>query len=307
MFFILANTLGRLSVPSHALALIALVGGLLLLTRFRRAGRRILIGCLVVLVVVGAWPVGGALVYVLESRFPAWTGTGAPDGIVVLGGPIPIRASLLRGHPVVRSGAERLTEIPALAKRFPNARIVFSGGNPNLVAGGPPEAQFAVPLLQSFGIAPERIVAEDRSRNTRRERSLHQGPGQSKARRALAPGHVRRAHAARGRRVPQGRLPGRALSGRLAERSQSVLAMAAAVAVIPGALGRARRRRQGMDRARRLLAGRLFVGTVPRSRRQPSAGPAQPIDTLTVRPGPASLSKRTIVAWISSDAIVGNC
>jgi uncharacterized SAM-binding protein YcdF (DUF218 family) len=167
MFFILANTLGRLSVPSHALALIALVGGLLLLTRFRRAGRRILIGCLVVLVVVGAWPVGGALVYVLESRFPAWTGTGAPDGIVVLGGPIPIRASLLRGHPVVRSGAERLTEIPALAKRFPNARIVFSGGNPNLVAGGPPEAQFAVPLLQSFGIAPERIVAEDRSRNTR--------------------------------------------------------------------------------------------------------------------------------------------
>jgi uncharacterized SAM-binding protein YcdF (DUF218 family) len=167
MFFILANTLGRLSVPSHALALAALIGGLLLLTRFRRAGRRILIGCLVVLVVVGIWPVGGALLFVLENRFPAWTESGPPDGIVVLGGPIPVRASLLRGHPVVRTGAERLTEIPALAKRFPNARIVFSGGNPNLVAGGPPEAQFAVPLLESFGIPPDRILAEDRSRNTR--------------------------------------------------------------------------------------------------------------------------------------------
>jgi len=165
MFFFLANTAGRLSVPSHALVLIALFGGLLLLTRFRRAGCRILLVCLVVFVVVGAWPVGGALLYVLESRFPAWAGTVAPDGIVVLGGPIPVQASLLRGHPVVRAGAERLTEIPALAKRFPNARIVFSGGNPSL-AGGPPEAEFAMPLLQSFGIPRERLVAEDRSRNT---------------------------------------------------------------------------------------------------------------------------------------------
>jgi uncharacterized SAM-binding protein YcdF (DUF218 family) len=165
MFFFLASTVGRLSVPSHALVLIALLGSVLLVTRFRRAGRRVLLGCLIVFIVVGAWPVGGALLYVLENRFPAWSGTTAPNGIVVLGGPIPIQASLLRGHPVVRSGAERLTEIPELARRFPNARIVFSGGNPSL-AGGPPEAQFAVPLLRSFGIARERLIAEDRSRNT---------------------------------------------------------------------------------------------------------------------------------------------
>ena len=165
MFFFLANTVGRLSVPSHALALIALLGGLLLLTRFRHAGRRVLLCCLIVFVVVGAWPVGGALLYVLENRFPAWSGTDAPDGIVVLGGPISISRSLARGHPAIQSGAERLTEIPALARRFPNARIVFTGGNPSFT-GGPSEAQFAVPLLQSFGIPPERIVAEDRSRNT---------------------------------------------------------------------------------------------------------------------------------------------
>ena len=53
MFFILASTLGMISIPSHGLALIALVGGLLLLTRFRRAGRRVLIGCLIVFVEIG--------------------------------------------------------------------------------------------------------------------------------------------------------------------------------------------------------------------------------------------------------------
>jgi uncharacterized SAM-binding protein YcdF (DUF218 family) len=149
MFFILANTLGSLVIPSHALTLTVLFGGLLLLTRFRRAGRRVLIACFIVFVLVGALPVGGTLMFVLENRFPDWAETGPPDGIVVLGG----------------GGAERLAEVPALVRRFPNARVVFTGGNSSLF-GGPPEAQSGVPLLQSFGIAPERIVTEDQSRNT---------------------------------------------------------------------------------------------------------------------------------------------
>jgi uncharacterized SAM-binding protein YcdF (DUF218 family) len=167
MFFILSKTLGVLSSPSHAIALLALLGGLLLLTRFRRAGRRVLIFCLVVFVVVGAFPIGGVLVLILESRFPPWVETsGPPDGIIVLGGPISPPMSLARGHAVMGPGAERLTETPALARRFPNARIVFSGGNASLTGHGPSEAQFAVPLLESFGIPGARIMAEDRSRNT---------------------------------------------------------------------------------------------------------------------------------------------
>jgi uncharacterized SAM-binding protein YcdF (DUF218 family) len=165
MFFILASTLGVIIIPSRALTLMALLGGLLLLTRFRNAGRRILIGCLIVLVVVGAWPVGNALMLTLENRFPPWSGIEPPDGIVILGGPVSIEGSMAHGHPAIGEGAERLTEIPALAKRFPNARIVFTGGNPT-VAGGPPEAKFVVPLLVSFGIPRERIEVEDRSRNT---------------------------------------------------------------------------------------------------------------------------------------------
>jgi uncharacterized SAM-binding protein YcdF (DUF218 family) len=53
-----------------------------------------------------------------------------------------------------------------LARRYPQARIIFSGGTAALVFREGTEAEFAVPLIESFGIARERIVAEDRSRNT---------------------------------------------------------------------------------------------------------------------------------------------
>jgi uncharacterized SAM-binding protein YcdF (DUF218 family) len=167
MFFILSKTIGVAGMPSHALALLALLGAALLLAGWRAYGRRILAFCVIVFVVVGTLPIGPLLILVLENRFPPYTETSAPpDGIIVPGGPIDAHASLIRGHTVIVTGAERLTELPALARRFPQARIIFTGGNPSLTDHGPSEAQFAVPLLESLGVPRQRIEAESRSRNT---------------------------------------------------------------------------------------------------------------------------------------------
>jgi uncharacterized SAM-binding protein YcdF (DUF218 family) len=51
-------------------------------------------------------------------------------------------------------------------RRYPNARILFSGGSGALIDDADAEASFAVLLLESFGIARNRITLEDRSRNT---------------------------------------------------------------------------------------------------------------------------------------------
>ena len=52
-----------------------------------------------------------------------------------------------------------------LARRYPAARIVYSGGNGSLF-GGTPEAPAAAALLETFGVPKARLIVEDRSRNT---------------------------------------------------------------------------------------------------------------------------------------------
>jgi uncharacterized SAM-binding protein YcdF (DUF218 family) len=166
MFFILSKTLGILTVPSNLFALLMLAGLVLWRTRWVRAGRRVLLLCLWLFLLVGMLPFGSALIAVLEDRFPAWTETASPpDGIVILGGPIRLGLSRARGTVELSEAAERFTVIPALARKFPNARIVFTGGNASL-RGGLSEAPFALRLLESLGIPRERLLIEDRARNT---------------------------------------------------------------------------------------------------------------------------------------------
>jgi uncharacterized SAM-binding protein YcdF (DUF218 family) len=167
MFFILSKTLGILTVPSHVITLLAVAGFGLLCTRFARAGRRFLAVSLVLFVVLGILPVGRALILILEERFPPWADQGrAPDGIIILGGAIDPEASAARGMVQMDGNAERLIEIARLARRFPDARIVFTGGSANLLLAGPPESAFVLDLFESFGIPRSRVTLEERSRNT---------------------------------------------------------------------------------------------------------------------------------------------
>src|SRR6516225_2407713 len=172
MFFVLSKLLGFFAIPSNLIVLIGIVGLFFIPTRFARAGRWLAFVSLVVLAILGLSPIGNALIIPLEHRFPPWDATrGPPDGIVVLGGAID---GLGPGNEVgLNEGAERLTVVPELARRYPNARILFSGGSAALIDGDA-EAKFALPLLESLGVARDRITLEDHSRNTGRyEHSLH--------------------------------------------------------------------------------------------------------------------------------------
>ena len=81
MFFILSKTLVFILLPSNFLLLLALAGVVLLATRWRRAGLRMVVGAVVLLAILGLLPVGTFSIHVLESRFPRWDAArGAPDG-----------------------------------------------------------------------------------------------------------------------------------------------------------------------------------------------------------------------------------
>lgn len=167
MFFVLSKVLGFFLVPSNAIAVICVLGVGLLLIQRPRAGSRIVALGVLLLLVFGYSPAGNVLLLSLSERFPAWQFDGQePDGIIVLGGVIDPEVSVARNVIEVDAAADRVVAMLELARRFPKARIVFSGGSANLIADAVPEAPIAGRLLERFGIPRERVLLESQSRTT---------------------------------------------------------------------------------------------------------------------------------------------
>ena len=167
MFFILSKTLGAMLLPTNFLIGVGVVGAVLLLTRFARVGRKLVITSVLLLVVCGLSPLGTLLLYPLEQRFPPWdSARGAPDGIIVLGASIEADLSAAHGTPVVRGAPDRIISAAALALRYPNAHVVFSGGSANVISNDAREADFAGAIFESLGVAKSRLIMERASRNT---------------------------------------------------------------------------------------------------------------------------------------------
>lgn len=135
-------------IVSNLLIIFAFAGALLLFTRAARLGRLLATSCIILIMILGFSPVGNSIRWLLETRFPAWNiSQEKPDGIVVLAGAV-----------------ERINEAALLARRYPGARIVFSGGN--VLADGKTEADIAAHMFERLGIPRERIQLERRARNT---------------------------------------------------------------------------------------------------------------------------------------------
>jgi uncharacterized SAM-binding protein YcdF (DUF218 family) len=167
MFFVLSKTASFFALPSNLIIVFGLLGVVLLATRFRRTGLRLAAGSLMLLAVIGLSPLGNALIVPLEQRFLPWPGDPPdPAGIVVLGGAVAPDVSLAREAVSLNEAAERMTAAVELASRYPQARIVFSGGNGALIGREGTEADAALRLFAGLGIPAERVTVEDQSRNT---------------------------------------------------------------------------------------------------------------------------------------------
>jgi uncharacterized SAM-binding protein YcdF (DUF218 family) len=164
--YVLSKIAGFFVVPSNVLILVGIGGILLIGTRFAVAGRRLGIASVLLLAIAGLSPLGNMLILPLEQRFPAWDASGgAPDGIVVLGGAVSADIALARNDMALNEAAERMTATIELARRYPEVRIIFSGGEAGLLYGGN-ESEAALRLFERLGLAAGRVAVEDKSRNT---------------------------------------------------------------------------------------------------------------------------------------------
>ena len=135
----------------------------------RRSISVFILGLFLILLLIASVNVPGSLLLrSLEIRFPVrqQAPTGQVVGIILLGGfhLDSHVASALDSHVAsqwsdIRSGmAKRVMETVRLSKLYPEAKILYSGGGA--------EAQLGKKVLMRLGIERERIIIEDRSRNT---------------------------------------------------------------------------------------------------------------------------------------------
>ncbi len=88
------------------------------------------------------------------------------DAVVVLGGIMEARRPWQDDGKDLTGAAERLTRTFELLREGHARVVLFSGGDVDPVPGIPSEAEELATMLQGWGIPPERIATETRSRNT---------------------------------------------------------------------------------------------------------------------------------------------
>jgi uncharacterized SAM-binding protein YcdF (DUF218 family) len=168
MFFVASKLFWIFFSPVSVLLIAALIGAWQSNGRFPRTGQTIALAAILILIVAAMTPLGMILVSPLEDRFPPPPpGLPPPYGVIVLGGAINGPTSEARGQ-AVGDEDQRVVQAAFLAKRYPEAKIVFTGGTGALST----EATEVKKLLVELGVDPGRIVLEGRSRNTVENASL---------------------------------------------------------------------------------------------------------------------------------------
>jgi len=164
ILFVLRKLAG-LAVSPMIWIILGLVLILALLWRGRPvAARRVTMALLVGLLVISTLPLGWPVIAAREAQYPVEPPLAQVDGIILLGGAERLAVSAQRGRPELNEAADRVIAAALLARRFPRAPLLVTGGR--AAPGERSEAEISAEILIGLGIAEDRLIVESRARNT---------------------------------------------------------------------------------------------------------------------------------------------
>lgn len=169
MLFTASKILWSLLQPTKAWLILVFVGVVLLYTPRATLGRLLLSGAVILALLTIFLPVHSWIAAPLEQRFPRLqTLPDTVSGIIVLGGGVDQLLTEAHQQPSLNYAAERMTEAVALARLYPEARLVFTGGSAvvNDSDNSLKEADVAERLFLALGVEKSRMILESASRNT---------------------------------------------------------------------------------------------------------------------------------------------
>lgn len=112
-------------------------------------------------------PLSDAMLGSLEDRYAQPELPTHIDGVIVLGGWQDLVPAASRGGMLATNDAgERLIAGASIARRYPDARLVFTGGSGDPRFPDLKETIVGYPATREMGLPAERVIFEDQSRNT---------------------------------------------------------------------------------------------------------------------------------------------
>lgn len=157
-------------IAAQPLSLVFL-GGLLALLAGLLRWRRLALGfaglSLALLFVTLYTSSGAVALQILEARVEKPSiDPHDPACAIVLGGAFPSDVNTARGGMELNQSADRMVETLRLALEYPDMNILVSGGDGSIGGAFEGDAVTAARFFAAFGLASERLVREEASRNT---------------------------------------------------------------------------------------------------------------------------------------------
>ncbi len=130
-------------------------------------GRALTAGALVLLVALGALPVGTVMLRALEDAVPPWQDDGRPvAGVIVLGGAVDGDISLAAGRIALNENGERIVAMVEFARTRPDLPVVFTGGSGALLGHDTSEGAALREFEAALGLPKGPDPVRDGLRNT---------------------------------------------------------------------------------------------------------------------------------------------
>ncbi len=166
-FFYLSKLIWVVVSPDSVFIILLMLSLLLLLLKQTKKAT-LLLGLLTFCTLfISFFSVGDWMLHPLESRYQHNPDLPKQvDGIIVLGGSVMPELSVEWQQLETNQTHERLSSFIQLAQLYPNAKLVFSGGNARINKDGPTEAQIVEAYFLQSGISQERLFIENKARNT---------------------------------------------------------------------------------------------------------------------------------------------
>ena len=167
LFFYISKLIWLIISPDSLLLILIILSLALLYIGKKKQAKQLLSLTTVLLITISFFPIGEWLLYPLESRFETNPNIDKNlTGIIVLSGAEDTEGSQIWNQVELGSAAERNLTFLSLARQYPKAKLIFTGGTGSLTKQEFKAADVAKKLFRQQGFDIKQITFERESRNT---------------------------------------------------------------------------------------------------------------------------------------------